>query len=98
MSEGGERMKEETKLEDIEGFEDLSEYEKEYFRVMQGEAEFRMSHHYSPGIFEIAIEMICWTLYIIYSAYSKRADNITYFSIIFILSDLIYLFEEYFQK
>ena len=86
-------MNEVTKLEDIEGFEDLSENEQEYFRVMQGEAEFRMCHHYRPGKFEIVLGIICWTLYIVFSVFSKCVDMITFYAVILLIADLIYILE-----
>ena len=92
-------MKEEkTRLEDIEGFKDLSKDEQDYFRVMQGEAEYRMSHIHSPGKLEITLEMIAWTTYIIYSIYNKTIDILTISAVTLLLSDIIYLIEKHFEK
>lgn len=84
----------ETSIENIEGFEELSEDEKEYFRIMQSEAAFKMSHHYRPGKFETVLGILLWTIYIFFSIFSKCIDIITFYSVFFLIIDLVYFIEE----
>lgn len=84
-------MKEKTKLENIEGFKELTEVQKEYFRVMQYEPEFMMAHDH-PEKIEIICSIFIWTLYIFDAIYNNNVNIYTFFAVIYIIGFIIYAF------
>lgn len=86
-------MKKEMKLEDIEGFNDLTDIEKEYFKVMQGEFEIRTSGHYSPGSLEIALSAIIFSVYVVCSILEGCMDVTTFCAGMILAADIWCLFE-----
>lgn len=50
-------MREEINLEDIEEFKNLSEIEKEYFKIMQEENEYMNLYLYNPSVLCILLQV-----------------------------------------